>query len=119
MEQQAGGKKRDMDVEAAEELADCLHVAVEKRLAAGENDVTNAEVLHGLAMTFEGFRGELFAVGALPDVAHDAAAVAERVRVEDQDGQLCEDARARKRAIRLRRCRHYLVEQHRTSSSAK
>src|ERR1700728_4498883 len=73
-------------------------------------------------MTLEGRRGQFLAIGALPDIAHDATAVTERVRVEEQDrqsrestGVIIHDLGHRRR--RVRGGRTYLVEHHRTSLS--
>jgi hypothetical protein len=46
-------------------------------------------------VAFEILGADLLVSFALPDVAHDAAAVASAMSVEDKDGQACEPYRKR------------------------
>ena len=60
---------------------------IHEGLATGEHDPANAETTDGRKLTLEVNGGEGFCVASLPDVAHDAAAVAGAVCINHKDRQ--------------------------------
>ncbi len=73
------------------EVTEGREVAVQERLASGEDDLAHAEVAKRDAVAFEADSLKFGGGVALPDVAHDAAAVATAVDVEDENGERGDD----------------------------
>jgi hypothetical protein len=73
-----------------EEIAQARKVAVKEGLSAREDYITYAEGDHRSAVAFEVRDREFTTFGTLPDIAHDAAAVAQCVNIEQQDWQMAQ-----------------------------
>jgi hypothetical protein len=82
VKKQPGSKKGNADAQFVEEIAQARKVAVKERLSAGENYITHAEGDHRSAVAFEVRNREFTTFGTLPNIAHDAAAIAQCVNVE-------------------------------------
>ena len=90
---QSRGQKRGANALRAEERAELRKLRVHEGLAAGEHDPANAKTTDGRKLTLEFNGGEGSCVASLPDVAHDAAAVAGAVCINHEDGQGAERVR--------------------------
>ncbi len=76
-----------MNLPVAKEVAEGGEIVVEQRFAAGENNLSDAKSFYRATVAFEILCAQLLVGFAFPDVAHDTAAVASTVGVEDEDGQ--------------------------------
>jgi hypothetical protein len=64
-------------------VADGAEVAVQQRLAPGKNDLANTEIAQRRTMTIQIRDPDLLVGFPLPDVTHDAAAIAAAVNIQD------------------------------------
>ena len=87
LQEKACGEKGEVNLPFTKEIAQSGEIVVQQRFAAGENDVANAEIFERCAMTFQVLHSNLVVGFTLPDIAHDAAAVAAAVGVQDEDRQ--------------------------------
>lgn len=85
VQEKAGGEQGQMNLSFAKKVAESGEVVMHQGFATGQNDLTNSEAFKGCAVTLQILRAHLIVGFALPDVAHDTAAVAAAVNVEDQD----------------------------------
>jgi hypothetical protein len=76
-----------MNILFAKEVAESRKVIMQQRFAARENDLANSEVFERSAMTLQILRSKLIVVFTLPDIAHDTAAVAPAVHVQNENRQ--------------------------------
>jgi hypothetical protein len=87
VQKKAGREKGEMDILVAKEVAESGEIVVQQRFTAGKNDLSNAQLFERCAMTFHILHTDLIIGFALPDVAHDTAAVTATVGVQNEDGQ--------------------------------
>ena len=69
------------------EIAESEEIGVKQRFAACKNDLSNTKVFERCAVMFQILDPHLVVGVTLPDVAHDTAAVAATVGVQDEDWQ--------------------------------
>jgi len=86
-EEESGAEEGGADILRAEETAEAEKVGMHEGFAAGENDPLDAEAGDVGGVAFKVGGGDFLSGIGFPDVAHDAAAVAAAVRVEDQYGE--------------------------------
>ncbi len=77
--------KREAYLLFAEKLAKRAQIAVQQRFAARQHDLPDTQIAQRRAMTLQVGDPHLFVRLPLPDVAHDTAAVAVAVDVQNQD----------------------------------
>jgi hypothetical protein len=87
VQEEACRQESEMNLPVAKEVAECGEVIVQQRFAACENHLSNTKVFYGFVVTLQILRAHLLVGLALPDVAHDTAAVAATVGVQYEDGQ--------------------------------
>jgi hypothetical protein len=95
VKQKARCEKREVNLPVAKKIAQREEIVVQQRFAAGKNDLTNAKVFERRAVPFQILGAHLVTGFALPYVAHDTAAVASSVGVQDENGQSREPCRRR------------------------
>jgi hypothetical protein len=81
------GEEREMNLPVAQKIAESGEIIVKQRFAACKHDLSNAKIFERCAVMFQILRTHLVVGFALPNVAHDTAAVASTVGVQDEDGQ--------------------------------
>jgi hypothetical protein len=81
------GQEGEMNLSLAKEVAESGEIVVQQWFAACKNDLSNAKVFDRCTVMFEILGAHLVVGVALPDVAHDTAAVAATVGVQDEDWQ--------------------------------
>jgi hypothetical protein len=87
VQQKTCGEEREMNLPVAKKIAESGEIIVKQRFAACKNDLSNTKVFERYAVMFQILRTHLVSGFALPDVAHDTAAVASTVGVQDEDRQ--------------------------------
>jgi hypothetical protein len=97
-QKQAGAQERDADSRLPQESAEGEEVGVHERLAPAQDDPLDPELPPLLPPARDLAGTDLQGPAFLPDVAHETAAVAAVVREEDEDGEVREWVRQRKRA---------------------
>ncbi len=90
-QQQTSAQESETDSLIAKDGADLRELWIHKRLAAGEHDPADAETANRFELRLQLPDPEDFVFAIFPDVAHDAAAVAGAVRVDDQDRKSSND----------------------------
>ena len=85
--QKAGTEDRHASAEVPGGFAEFEDAGMHERLAARKNDPLNVQVRDAAQLTFQFLTGQGVYIGALPDVAHDAAAVAPAIGIDNQDRQ--------------------------------
>lgn len=88
VKKKAGGEECNSYVQIAEELAEGLKITVKKRFASSKDDLPDSEADHRVTMAFEVCDGQFPEIRTLPDIAHNAAAVALGVNVQNEDRQM-------------------------------
>ena len=83
VEQETCSQECEANLPVTKKVAERGEVVMQQWFAACENNMLNAKSLQRIVMTFQILRAYLLAGFALPDVAHDAAAVASAVSVQD------------------------------------
>ncbi len=86
-EEEAGRKDGDPNTRVVKQCAEIPEMAVEQRLAAREHNPPDAELLPLPEPALHLGSRDLLASLVAPDVAHQAAAVAAAVGIEDEDGK--------------------------------
>ena len=81
------GQEREVNLSFAEKIAQSGKIVVQQRFAACKNDLTNTKVFERSAMTLQILGAHLLTGFALPNVAHDTAAVTAIVGVQDENGK--------------------------------
>jgi hypothetical protein len=84
------GQEREVNLSFAEKIAQSGKIVVQQRLAACKNDLTNAKVFERSAMTLQILGAHLLTGFAFPDIAHETAAVAATVGIQDENGKFRE-----------------------------
>jgi hypothetical protein len=85
VQEETCGQESELNLPIAKEVAKSRKIVVQQRFAAREDNLSDAKSLYRVMVTFQIPRSHLFVGFALPDVAHDTAAVASTVSVEDED----------------------------------
>jgi hypothetical protein len=87
VEEKTCRQEGEVNLPVAKEVAKSGKIVVKQRFAACENDPSDAQIFERCTVTLQILRAHLVAGFALPDVAHDTAAVAATVGVQDENGQ--------------------------------
>ena len=85
VQQEACSQKGEVNLPFGKEIAQGGEIVVHQRFASSEDDVANAEIFERCTVPLQILNAYLVVGFTLPDVAHDAAAVATAVSVQDED----------------------------------
>ena len=89
-QQKAGRQERETDLLLQKKLAERGQIAVQQRFAAGQDHLADTEIAQRRAMAIQVGDSDLLMRFPLPDVTHDAAAVAVGVDIQNQDRHGCQ-----------------------------
>jgi hypothetical protein len=89
-QQQAGRQQRETNLLLQKKLAERGQIAVQQRFAAGQDDLAHTEIAQRRAMAIQIGDSDLLMRFPLPNVTHDAAAVAVGVDIQNQDRHGCQ-----------------------------
>jgi hypothetical protein len=87
VQEKAGGQEGEVNLLFEKKIAESSEIVVQERFTARENDLANAKISQRCTVTFQILRLNLIVGLALPDVAHDATAVAAAVGIQDENRQ--------------------------------
>jgi hypothetical protein len=87
VEEKTSRQEGEVNLPVAKEVAESGKIVMKQRFAASENDPSDAQIFERCTVTLQILRVHLVVGLALPDVAHDTAAVAATVGVQDEDRQ--------------------------------
>jgi hypothetical protein len=86
MQEKTGSEQREMNLPIPKKVTESGEIVMHQGFPTGKNDLANTEDFEGCAVALQILRAHLVVGFALPYVAHNTAAIAAAVNVEDQDG---------------------------------